>query len=82
MDELVQSATRLDIELERKRDSGHAPAYPEVIVNIKNYLYDVLVRQIAIFHRKFAVDSYHIDLIVDRADIDQAHGAGHGLHHF
>ena len=32
MDELVQSATRLDIELERKRDSGHAPAYQKLLL--------------------------------------------------
>jgi len=32
MDELVQSATRLDIELERKRDSGHAPTYQKLLL--------------------------------------------------
>ena len=32
MDELVQSAARLGIELERKRYSGHAPAYQKLLL--------------------------------------------------
>src|SRR5208282_1013602 len=33
----------------------------------------VLMRQVAIFHRQFAVDPHYIDLVIDRPDIDQAH---------
>jgi hypothetical protein len=32
MDELVQGATRLDIRLERKRDSGHAAAHQKLLL--------------------------------------------------
>src|SRR5713101_3760179 len=46
MDQLVERAAGLSSELDRERDTGHAPSVSELLYYIKNYLDDVLVRKL------------------------------------
>src|SRR5713101_3824037 len=74
MDQLVERAAGLGSELDRERDTGHAPSISALTYYTKNYLYDVLVFIDALSLAQEAVPTENpvrTDLMDDPADQGQ-----------